>query len=74
MKQIPLGNGQNALVDDEDYDWLSRYRWYLCYDPKRGDLYAATNTPSGRRVFMDEAIMGLDTLEEEWGNLRKCEV
>lgn len=68
MKQIPLTNGQHAIVDDEDYEWLSGYEWYLCYDPKRGDWYAATDTPGGRRVFMDEAIMGLDTLEDEWMN------
>ncbi len=64
MKLIPLDNGQNAMVDDEDYGWLSQYTWYACYDPKRGDVYAATYTASGRRVFMDEAIMGLDTLDE----------
>jgi len=64
MKLIPLTNGQNAMVDDEDYEWLSQYTWYPCYDPKRGDTYAATDTPTGRRVFMDEAIMGLDTLDE----------
>jgi len=68
MKKIPLGNGQNAIVDDEDYGWLSRYEWYACYDPKRRGTYAATDTPSGRRVFMDEVIMGLDTLEEGWWN------
>ncbi len=68
MKLIPLDNGQNAMVDDEDYEWLRHYTWYACYDPKRGDVYAATYTPTGRRVFMDEAIMGLDTLDEPWLN------
>ncbi len=29
---------------------------------------AATNTPSGRRVYMHDAIMGLDTLEDELWN------
>ena len=64
MKLIPLDNGQNTMVDDEDYEWLRHYTWYACYDPKRGGVYAATDTPAGRRVFMDEAIMGLDTLDE----------
>jgi len=65
MKEIPLGNGQNAQVDDEDHEWLSHYRWYAYYDPQQGKTYAATDTPSGRRVFMHDVIMGLDSLEDE---------
>jgi len=65
MKEIPLGNGLTAKVDDEDYEWLSRYSWYAYYDPQRGMTYAAHDTPSGRRVFMHDVIMGLDTLEDE---------
>jgi len=65
MKEIPLGNGQNAQVDDEDYEWLSRYRWYAYYDQKSGQTYAATDTPTGRRVLMHNVIMGLDSLEDE---------
>ncbi len=65
MKEIPLGNGLNAKVDDEDYEWLSAYSWYAYYDSKRGMTYAAHDTPSGRRVFMHDVIMGLDTLEDE---------
>jgi hypothetical protein len=30
MKEIPLGNGLNAKVDDEDYEWLSRYK-FSCF-------------------------------------------
>ncbi len=72
MKEIPLvpkgilwSNGQFAKVDDEDYEWLSRYNWYAYYDSQRGKTYAAHDTPSGRRVFMHDVIMGLDTLEDE---------
>ena len=64
MKEIPLGDGQNAKVDDEDYEWLSKYRWYAYFDPERGQTYAAHDTPSGRRVFMHDVIMGLDTLDD----------
>jgi len=65
MKEIPLGNGQSAKVDDEDYERLARYKWYAYHDPERGKTYAATDTSSGRRVFMHDVIMGLDTLEDE---------
>ena len=68
MKEIPLGNGQNAQVDDEDYEWLSRYKWYAYYDPQRGQTYAACDTPSGRRVYMHDVIMGLDSLEDQLRN------
>jgi hypothetical protein len=64
MKEIPLTNGLKAKVDDEDYEWLSRYTWYAYFDPKRKQTYAAHDTPTGRRVFMHDVIMGLDTLEE----------
>ena len=57
MKEIPLGNGLNAKVDEEDYEWLSTYSWYAYYDSERGMTYAAHYTPSGRRVFMHDVIM-----------------
>jgi hypothetical protein len=34
MKMIPLTQGQCALVDDEDFEWLSNYKW-CAYHPKR---------------------------------------
>jgi HNH endonuclease len=33
MRQIPLSQGQVALVDDEDYPLLSEFNW--CYRPER---------------------------------------
>ena len=68
MREIPLDNGQKAQVDDEDYARLVRYKWYAYQDPASGQTYAACDTPSGRRVFMHDVIMGLDTLEDELWN------
>lgn len=29
MKQIPLSKGYFALVDNEDFEWLSKYKWFV---------------------------------------------
>lgn len=29
MKEIPLSKGKVTLVDDEDFDWLSQWNWYV---------------------------------------------
>lgn len=31
MKRIPLSKGYYALVDDEDFEWLSQYHWHYAH-------------------------------------------
>ena len=38
MKTIPLTQGKHAIVDDEDYLWLSTWNWYAKHDG--GNWYA----------------------------------
>lgn len=38
MKQIELTQGRVALVDDEDFEWLSQWKW--CYKRRRKTGYA----------------------------------
>ena len=43
MKQIILTQGRYAIVDDEDFDLVSRYKWYTIHDLKGNFWYARTN-------------------------------
>lgn len=54
MKKIPLTQGKIAIVDDEDYKWLSKYKWHY----HKG--YAArTCRKTGRKrtIYMHREIM-----------------
>ncbi len=42
FRRIPLSRGQYALVDPDDYAWLSKYNWHMVGD--KGSFYAARNT------------------------------
>jgi len=63
MKQIPLTKGKVALVDDQDYEKLTRHRWKAKPARKgRPGWYAARNVWNGEKwatIFMHQEIMGL---------------
>ena len=58
MKEIPLTRGYVALVSDEDYPELSRYKWHVVGHGRR--LYAARkHTVDGVKtsLYMHVAVM-----------------
>ncbi|HOD97833.1 MAG TPA: HNH endonuclease [Syntrophales bacterium] len=44
MKMIPLTNGQKAIVDDEDFDKVSAFNWFLVHE-RNGTKRARRTTP-----------------------------
>ena len=88
MREIPLGAGRVAIVDDEDFAELSRFTWHYTAGrgPEKG--YAARwvkaeGRPRQRRVYMHKQIVGAehsqkvdhadrDSLNNRRKNLRPC--
>lgn len=84
MKKIPLTQGFIALVDDEDFEVLSKYKWFFTL---KKDGRCASEGWAGnpkKRVYMHRFIMNLydnslcvdhingDTLDNRRENLRIC--
>ena len=86
MKQIPLTQGRFALVDDEDYEELNKYKWHAAWAPSTKSFYAARNSKqinNSKRntIYMHKELLspakGMqvdhinhDTLDNRRGNLR----
>ena len=80
MKEIPLTQGKVALVDDEDFEELSKHKWYFHNGyALRNDYRKETPT----KIMMHRAILGItdsrmgdhingNTLDNRRGNLRSC--
>jgi hypothetical protein len=87
MKQIPLTQGKFAIVDDEDFEELSKHKWHTLRD-KKGHLSAVRNIrleSEGKRtlIYMHRLITltpkGLcvdhingNSLDNRRKNLRVC--
>jgi hypothetical protein len=79
MKKIKLTQGRSAMVDDEDFEWLNQWNWYL---DSHG--YATkTNNSNNSKIFMHRIIMNCpigtmidhidrDPLNNRRDNLRFC--
>ena len=88
MKHLALQNGSFALVDDEDYEELSKFKWYA--DKRPRSCYVRrlekNNTPEGPRqrcIYLHRQIMqpppgmdvdhiNSDAMDNRRDNLRIC--
>lgn len=52
MKTIALNSQYETMVDDDDYEWLCAYKWFVC--PGRKTLYAGRNQTisRGKRITL----------------------
>lgn len=56
MREIPLTQGKIALVDDEDYEYLSQFKWQAVRD--RG-LWYAVRRSGYTHIRMHREILGI---------------
>lgn len=79
MKKIPTSKGKYVLVDDEDYDELSQYKW----TDAKGYAFRWTGRPNRARIYMHRFLKSAgegqlvdhvngDTLDNRKENLRLC--
>jgi hypothetical protein len=61
MKEIQLSQGKVALVDDEEFEQLNKYKWTTTYN-MNGNFYATRNEYNGKkvnRIKMHRHLLGL---------------
>ncbi len=60
-RTIPLSRGYVAVVDDEDYEWLSERKWFATQDRKNVSTYAyRTEMRNGRTRYISMHRVILD--------------
>jgi hypothetical protein len=83
LRTIELTQGKVALVDDEDYDWLSQWKWYAHRNPKTRIYWYARRDEKRRTIFMHREILRTSRgsqvdhrdqngLNNQKSNLRDC--
>lgn len=81
MKHIPVFGGFQAIVDDEDYDYLSQFKWILSHKEKIRAYVLCTGKTGERRMhrIVMKANKGEEVdhinrnhLDNQKSNLRVC--
>jgi hypothetical protein len=66
-KQIPLTQGQFAIVDDEDYEELSKFKWHALPKYNSKMLYAARNSPREPGEKRSKIYMAIEIMKPRKG-------
>lgn len=87
MKKVSLTKGMFALVDNEDFEFVSRYKWQANYAKSTDSYYAQTTVRIGKNVRktikMHRIVLAVNpgeqvdhkngiTLDNTKNNLRVC--
>jgi len=84
MKQIPLTQGQFAIVDDEDYDFLMQWKWVAQKSKKTFYAFKSVAAPKKSRILMHRLLIKVSDpkiyvdhrdgngLNNQKSNLRPC--
>ena len=83
MKKITLTKGFESTVDDEDFEWLSRFRWQANLGYKPRAVRNSQGKNGAKMIYMHREIMRArehevvdhingDPLDNRKGNLRLC--
>jgi hypothetical protein len=59
-KEVPLTQGYIALVDDDDYEELSKYKWYFTASGYAARDARNTKRTTGRCVYMHKQLIPSD--------------
>lgn len=77
MKSIPLTQGMMTIVDDEDYEELSKYKWYfaLGYAVRGGPVINGKRQPlirMHRQILKVPTGMEVDHISRDTLDNRRC--
>jgi hypothetical protein len=57
MKKIPLTQGQYAIVDDEDYEALSKHKWCAAWSNACRTYYAVRSVPGRKNLVQMHRVI-----------------
>jgi hypothetical protein len=70
-RTIPLTQGQVAIVDVGDFDWLNQYKWCAHWNPLGRSFYAMRSEHRGESrvaIYMHRQILGLEPGDSRTGD------